>query len=52
MINDLRLYDKDRETLKTEITDIITEVSEEDRNSEREHYFDWYTASKMSIKDH
>ena len=53
MTNDLRLHDEDREKiLRTEITDITTEVSEENKNSEREHCLDWYTVSKMSIKDH
>ena len=31
---------------------ITTEVLEENRNSEREYYLNWYTVSKMSIKDH
>ena len=38
MTNNLRLHDKDREIiLRTEITDITTEVSEKDRNPEREY---------------
>ena len=53
LTNNLRLHDRDREiTLRTEIKDITTEVSEEDRNSEREHYLDWYTVDKISIKGH
>ena len=53
LTNDLRLHDGDREiTLRTEITDIITEVFRSDENPERGHCFDWCTASKMSIKDH
>ena len=53
LINGLKLYNEDREiTLRTEIKDITTEVLEEDRNSERGHYLNWYTASKISIKGH
>ena len=51
--NGSKLHDGDRETtLRTEIKDITTEVSEEDRNSEREYCLNWYTASKISIKGH
>ena len=53
LINDLRLYDKDREmTLRIKITDIATEVFRSDKNPERGHCFDWYTASRLSIKGH
>ena len=53
LINGPKLYDKDREIiLRTETTDITTEVSEKNENSERGHYLNWCTASKMSIKDH
>ena len=53
MTNDLRLYDEDREiTSKIETTDITTEVLEKDENPKREHCLNWYTISKMSIKDH
>ena len=53
MINDSKLHDEDREiTSETEIMNIATEVSEKDRNSEREYCLNWYTVSKMSIKDH
>ena len=34
------------------IKDITTEVSEENRNPEREYCLNWYTVSGMSIKDH
>ena len=53
LINGLRLHNEDREiTLRIKITDIATEVFRSDENSERGHYFDWCTASKLSIKDH
>ena len=40
LINGLRLHNRDRETtLRTEITDITTEVFRSDRNSERGHCF-------------
>ena len=39
-------------TLRMKITDITIKVSEEDENSERGYYLDWYTVSKISIKDH
>ena len=53
LTNDLRLHDEDRETtLKIKITDITTEVFRSDRTPERGYYFDWYIASKLSIKDH
>ena len=53
LINGSRLYDEDREiTLRTEIKDITTEVSEENRNPERKYCLNWCTAGKMSIKDH
>ena len=53
LTNGLKLYNEDREiTSETEITDIATEVSEKDRNSERGHCLNWYTVSKISIKGH
>ena len=53
LINGLRLHDGDREIiLRTEITDITTEVFRSDENPKRRHCLDWYTVSKLSIKDH
>ena len=53
LINDLRLYNEDREIiLRIKITDITTEVSEENENSERGYCLNWYIANKMNIKDH
>ena len=53
LINDLKFYDEDREmTLRIKIKDIITEVSREDRNPEREYCLNWCTADKISIKGH
>ena len=53
LINGSRLHNGDREiTLRMKITDITTEVFRSDRNSERGHCFDWYTASKLSIEGH
>ena len=53
MINDLRLHNEDREIIsRIKITDITTEVSEENENSERGYCLNWYTVSKISIKDH
>ena len=41
LINDLRLYDEDRETiLRMKIMNITTEVFRSDRNSEREYCLD------------
>ena len=38
LINDLRLYNEDREiNLRMKIMNITTEVSEEDKNSKREY---------------
>ena len=34
------------------ITEITTEVLEEDKNPEREYCLNWYTVSKISIKGH
>ena len=51
LINDSRLHNEDREIiLRTEITDIATEVFRSDENPEREHCFNWCTVSELSIK--
>ena len=53
LTNDSKLHNKDRETtLRIRIINIATEVSGENRNSERGHCINWYTASEMSIKGH
>ena len=53
LINDLRLYNRDKEIiLRIKITDITTKVFRSDRNFERGHYLEWYIISELSIKDH
>ena len=53
LTNGLRLHAEDREmTLRMRIMNIATEVSEEDKNSERGHCLNWYTVNKITIEGH